>query len=202
MRGETRKRSVLVFSVLCAWGCAKEPPREPTAAPSTAPAAPAAPKVDVPLDLPVQAQSTGSEERESPPERKVLRGKLQLTKGAQGMLDGYLVPPEEIEKHAGESWRDTWVGRSVRVEAQTRVHSCGPQEQCLIGGSIPYVTELLSWEAELAGERCPEALRVSQPCKVADDYCVVDMGKPCGASTTLHCVDGAWRLTEEKNLCD
>ncbi len=202
MRGESRKRSVVVLSVLCAWGCAREPAREPVEAPNTAPAASAPPpKVDVPPDLPGEPFS-GSDERESPLERKVLRGKLQLTKGAQGMLDGYLVPPEEIEKHAGENWRDTWVGRSVQVEAQTRVHSCGPQEQCLIGGRIPYVTKLLSWEPALAGERCPEALRVAQPCKVANDYCVVDMGKPCGASTTLHCVDGAWRRTEEKNLCD
>lgn len=50
-------------------------------------------------------------------------------------------------------------------------------------------------------DRCAKA-REGAPCGQTPDFCVLDMGEPCGWSEALWCRDGVWALEKEANLCE
>ena len=42
-----------------------------------------------------------------------------------------------MKKTFGDRWTVDAVGKRVRARGTLRIHRCGPQEQCLVGGEIP-----------------------------------------------------------------
>lgn len=130
-----------------------------------------------------------------------VEGILEVTKGHQAQLQGYLINRDQLRTHLGVNWAETLVGKRVRARGRPKVVVCGLTDQCLLSGKIQYFEHLENLDRRYSGEPCLSSLRDHTPCRIEHDYCVEDMGAPCGHSTRLMCVAGSWSREEEKNLC-
>ena len=101
----------------------------------TAPAPPEAPAPERPFEPERPSEVEAAAAAAAPAEAHV--GTLSLTKGAQGMLDGALLDSDDMEARFGPDWRNL-KGCRIRLQGTRKVHHCRPQEQCLMGGEIPY----------------------------------------------------------------
>lgn len=75
---------------------------------------------------------------------RTLRGEIHTTKGAQLMLNGVIIPdnvlpPSDSDKRRA---RDKWLRKRVELRGLVKRYICRPMEQCLIGGSIPFLKRL------------------------------------------------------------
>lgn len=124
------KRALLLVLV----GCAPAPqPTEPPANPTvqvTAPP-PAEPAAPEPPPAPT-----------SPAEDEII-GSLALTKGAQPVIAGRMLPSDAMAERFGDDWRKL-VDRRFRVRGETHDHTCDPRAQCLTGGVIPLMRNIRS----------------------------------------------------------
>ncbi|WP_437691890.1 hypothetical protein [Sorangium sp. So ce176] len=135
-------------------GCA-ESARPAQASASTAPAAPgasaaqgalaergAAAASSAPAGAPASPPAEPGLSGEAPPRERWV-GVLELTKGAQPMIAGRIMPREDAERWLGPDWR-ALRGQRVRVLAVLRDHVCEPHAQCLSGGRIPLLEQVAS----------------------------------------------------------
>ena len=74
---------------------------------------------------------------------RTITGTMYSTKGARPMVAGVII---ECPKHSMRPKKTdcrpilrTWSGRRVTVHGELSVYRCGPMEQCLMGGAIPYL---------------------------------------------------------------
>ena len=77
---------------------------------------------------------------------RAITGTLHSTKGARPMVAGVII---ECPKHATRAKKtecrpilETWSGQRVTVHGDLSVYRCGPMEQCLMGGVIPYLLNI------------------------------------------------------------
>lgn len=116
-------------------GCTPSVAPAPAPAPEPAPA----PQDRAPQTSEVEAAAAAAQ----PPEAHI--GDLRLTKGSQGMVEGALLDADDLEERFGSQWRSLR-GRRLRIQGTRRVHRCAPQEQCMIGGEIPYFDDVTTIE--------------------------------------------------------
>jgi hypothetical protein len=76
---------------------------------------------------------------------RTIRGKLYHTKGRMGEVAGFILPPHFLTD-GGSNWKPAYealVGQEVEVQGVHFQYRCGPIEQCLEGGVINYLREIV-----------------------------------------------------------
>jgi len=67
-------------------------------------------------------------------------GVMKRTKGARWMLRGMMVRDASITNAAAQA--DGPGGQEITLEGDRCLYHCGPMEQCLVGGVIPYLANI------------------------------------------------------------
>ena len=165
-------------------GCAHDPP--PKSSPPTAVTVAAVPTVSAPPAAAPEAPAAGDE----------IIGTLATSKGMVS-LGEVLLNVHDVEAHLGKDWR-RHLGRRVRAHGRRTVYQCGPQEQCLIDGSIPLLTEVSDVSLCKGKVDCPlseaDVERCVASCKVESDRCDEAAGKETDAQRRCGC---AWVSCED-----
>ncbi len=124
-------------------------------------------------------------------------GTLGTSKGFAS-LGGVLLRRSEVKAQLGQDWRK-FLGRRVVARGRRHDYSCGPNEQCLISGVIPLLTDLTSMEpcrttvsaSDASGVECPlseaEVERCLESCKRDSRACDKSAGKRRGALRRCGC---------------
>ena len=68
-----------------------------------------------------------------------LRGVAHFTKGARAELNGTILRFAGKDRAERRQLVGTLIGQFVVAEGDRCVRYCGPQEQCLTSGSVPYL---------------------------------------------------------------
>ncbi len=191
-----RRGAALALVALAASGC----PRQGTTPNGRAPASSSTAVRIVPP--PATAPPPEPAERAVANPDEVI-GTLGTSKGMVSLGD-VLLTPAQLRAQLGDDWR-RHLGRRVRARGTRETYQCGPQEQCLLGGSIPKLRDVVSIELCRGGPmssaedvECPlsesEVKRCLDSCQRESDRCDDDAKGDRGALRRCGC---AWISCKE-----
>lgn len=131
-----RSWPVVFAALMLAVGCTPSAAPPPAASLATQPLAQASPAKVWPDAAPTDSGPAEAE--------RTLRGEIHTTKGAQLMLNGVIIPDNVLPPSNSDKRRprDNWLRKRVELRGLVKRYICRPMEQCLIGGSIPFVKRI------------------------------------------------------------